>query len=152
MRAVVLKIFRTKCKKIRGVLPLSFLLLHLLLSPIYAQGYQAPQNRGDVFITIAKYIQKGDPERLSIWFAEDLEFEILGEQVRASKTQAKFIFKDFFDAHPPKKFTILHKSGNPSMRYAIGELQCNSGETFRIILLLRDLNSKQVLVRIRIEK
>lgn len=115
-------------------------------------GKAFAQNKGDVFITIAKYIQKGDTEKLSIWFADDLELEILGDQVRSSKTQAKYILKEFFTAHSPKKFTILHKSGNPSMRYSIGQLQCASGEGFRIILLMRNLGSSQLLVRIRIEK
>ena len=59
-------------------------------------GKAFAQNKGDVFITIAKYIQKGDTEKLSIWFADDLELEILGDQVRSSKTQAKYILKEFF--------------------------------------------------------
>ena len=110
------------------------------------------QRKGDIFNTIAKYIQRGDSDKLSIWFAEDLDISISGEEVHSSKTQAKYILKDFFENHSPQKFVILNKSGNPNMKYSIGQLQCVDGESFRIILLVRNLNSSQVIVRLRIER
>lgn len=132
----------------------SFILVIFLSFAALTLGFSSlsAQSKGDIFITIAKYIQKGDSEKLSIWFADNLEIDLMGEQISCSKTQAKYILKDFFEKHPPKKYNILHKSGNPNMRYAIGKLQCASGEEFRIILLLKSLNKNQLLVRVRIEK
>lgn len=141
---------RSNCSEIK--ITRFSLIAAMLFVFLFCPKQAASQSKGDVFITIAKYIQKGDTEKLSIWFAQDLEIEILGDQVRCSRTQAKFIVKEFFAAHQPKKFDILHKSGNPSMRYAIGQLQGSSGEAYRIIMLVRNLESGQVIVRLRIEK
>lgn len=141
---------RSNCSEIK--LSHFVLLAATMLLFFFSPHQAASQSKGDVFITIAKYIQRGDVEKLSIWFAEDLEIEILGDQVSCSRTQAKFIVKEFFGAHQPKKFDILHKSGNPNMRYAIGQLLCSSGEGYRIIMLTRNSESGQVIVRLRIEK
>ncbi|GEM_PF-1035943 len=109
------------------------------------------QVKGDIINTFAKYIQNGDAEKLSIWFADNIEFDISGEQVESSKAQAKHILKDFFDLHKPQSFNILHKSGNPQMRYAIG-IYKSVDENFKIILLVRTKNNSSLIVRIRIEK
>lgn len=128
-----------------------FTISSLLIAMLIVSENTYSQSRGDVFNTIAKYIQKGDYEKLAIWFGNSIEIEMIGEQMSCSNSQAKFIMKDFFANHTPKKFQILHKSGNPQMRYAIGQLQC-SGENFRIILLVKNKVDSSVIVRIRIEK
>ena len=83
------------------------------------------ENDADVFVPIGKYIQQGDAESLSAWFAENLEMTILGKSNDCcSKSQAKEIMQAFFDANHPHKFEIIHKSGENIMRHAIGRLYC----------------------------
>ncbi|MCI1733815.1 MAG: DUF4783 domain-containing protein [Bacteroidales bacterium] len=111
-----------------------------------------PQREGgDVFVPISKYIQKGDAEKLSAWFANNLEMEILGNPTDCSKVQATQIMKNFFAEFTPKRFTILHKSGNPPMKYAIGNLTAG-GDNFRVILLVRTQPSPAQILQIRIER
>ena len=50
----------------------------------------------DVFVPIGKYIQLGDHESLAVWFANNLELDILGNINDCSKIQATQIIKDFF--------------------------------------------------------
>lgn len=116
----------------------------------YTTSYS--QQKGDVFITISKYIQKGDYEKISLWFADNIEIELLGDQISCSNHQATHILKNFFANHQPQSFKMLHKSGNPNMRYAIGELQCVNGEGYKIIILMRNLQNSSAIVRLRIEK
>ena len=131
------------------------LLLVLLLSVPLVCLQSAPHlpqhSGGDVFIPIAKYIQKGDADRLSAWFARNLEIEIFGKQTECSHVQAKQIMKNFFAQYSPKSFSIIHKSGNPPMKYAIGTLSTGS-ENLRIVLLVRTHPDSPQILRIRIER
>lgn len=49
----------------------------------------------DVFVPIAKYLGKGDAERLSVWFDDNLEITIMSTTNDSSKKQAKQILKAF---------------------------------------------------------
>ncbi|MBO8481370.1 MAG: DUF4783 domain-containing protein [Muribaculum sp.] len=83
-------------------------------------------NEADVFVPIGKYIQQGNADRLSAWFADNLEVTILGNSNDCcSKNQAKEIMQAFFDANRPYRFNIIHKSGESIMKHAIGRLYCN---------------------------
>mgnify|MGYP002625542920 FL=1 len=123
----------------------------LLCSASPEKGPAPQSSKGDAFIPIAKYIQKGDHERLSAWFAENLEVEIFGIKNECSRIQATMIMKNFFSQHPPKSFKIIHKSGNPPMKYAIGNLSTGS-ENLRVVLLVRTNPGTPQILRIRIEK
>lgn len=134
------------------ILSLSPIILWAMLYPAVPYQTRTPQNSGgDVFIPIAKYIQKGDSDRLSAWFAENLEIEIFGNKNECSRTQATQIIKNFFSQHTPKTFSVIHKSGNPPMKYAIGNLSTGS-EVFRVVLLVRTNPGTPQILRIRIEK
>ncbi|MBQ7999497.1 MAG: DUF4783 domain-containing protein [Bacteroidales bacterium] len=94
------------------------------------------QQTQDVFVPIGKYIQQGNSESLSAWFANNLELDILGKTSDCSKVQATQIMKDFFITYTPKNFSIIHKSGKAPMKYAIGNLNAG-GETFRVTLFVK---------------
>ncbi len=108
-------------------------------------------SKGDVFVPIAKYIRNGDAEKLSAWFADNIEIAILGEHSECSKAQARQIMKKFFEQYSPKSFSIIHKSGNIPMKYAVGNLNTGA-ESFYVILLVSVHKSKAELVRIRVEE
>lgn len=90
----------------------------------------------DVFVPIGKYLRLGDYESLSVWFAKNLELNILGNTDNCSKIQATQIIKDFFTTYRPAGFTIIHKSGKAPMKYAIGRLNAG-GESFRVTIFVK---------------
>lgn len=105
----------------------------------------------DVFVPIGKYIQNGDAESLSVWFASNLELDILGKINDCSKVQATQIMKDFFVTYTPKNFSIIHKSGKAPMKYAIGHLNAG-GETFRLTLFVKTQSNGNQIQQLRIER
>lgn len=105
----------------------------------------------DVFVPIGKYIQQGDSEKLSAWFASNLELDILGNVNDCSKVQATQIMKDFFVNYTPKSFSIIHRSGKAPMWYAIGKLNAG-GEKFRVTLFVKTNASGNQIQQIRIER
>ena len=131
----------------------SMRVLALLLSIIFFNfSALKAQQAQDVFVPIGKYIQQGDSESLSAWFANNLELDILGKTSDCSKVQATQIMKDFFVTYTPKSFTIIHKSGKAPMKYAIGNLNAG-GETFRVTLFVKtQQNSGNQIQQLRIER
>ncbi|MDD2583605.1 MAG: DUF4783 domain-containing protein [Bacteroidales bacterium] len=126
----------------------SLILLITLFVSIQALPAQQDQ---DVFVPISKYIQNGDSERLSAWFAPNLEVDVLGISNVCSRQQAKQILKEFFNEYSPKVFTIAYKSGKASMKYAIGNLNAG-GNKFRVTLFVRIQKEGNYIQQLRIEK
>ena len=130
---------------------LALLLSTILFNVSNVSGLKAQQAQ-DVFVPIGKYIQQGDSESLSAWFANNLELDILGKTSDCSKVQATQIMKDFFVTYTPKSFSIVHKSGKAPMKYAIGNLNAG-GETFRVTLFVKtQQNSGNQIQQLRIER
>ncbi len=124
------------------------MIISLLLSVSVANAQSKSQ---DVFVPIGKYIQNGDAESLSVWFAGNLELDILGNVNECSKVQATQIMKDFFVNYTPKNFTLIHKSGKAPMKYAIGNLNAG-GETFRVTLFVKTHTNGNQIQQLRIER
>ena len=109
------------------------------------------QKQADVFVPIGKYIQYGDADKLSAWFASNLELDILGSVSSCSKVQATQIMKDFFVNYTPKSFSIIHKRGKAPLTYAIGSLSAG-GEKFRITLFVMTQENGNQIQQLRIER
>ncbi len=105
----------------------------------------------DVFTPIGKYIQSGDYEKLSAWFADNLELNILGAINNCTRNQARLIIKNFFTNYTPKKFTIIHKSGKAPMKYAVGSLTAG-GEKFRVILYVKTTDGVNSIQQLKVER
>ncbi len=105
----------------------------------------------DVFVPITKYVQNGDSERLSAWFAPNLEIDILGVSNVCSRQQAKQILKEFFNEYSPKEFSIAYKSGKAPMKYAIGNLNAG-GSKFRITIFVKTQEKGNYIQQFRVEK
>jgi hypothetical protein len=126
--------------------------LALLLSIIFFNfSALKAQQAQDVFVPIGKYIQQGDSESLSAWFANNLELDILGKTSDCSKVQATQIMKDFFVNYTPKAFSVIHKSGKAPLTYAIGSLSAG-GEKFRITLFVMTQEKGNQIQQLRIER
>lgn len=105
----------------------------------------------DVFVPIAKYMQAGDSEKLSAWFAQNLELDMMGSVNVCSKAQAKQILKEFFTNYTPKSFNIAYRSGKAPMKYAIGNLNAG-GEKFRVTLFVKTQEDGNFIQQLRVEK
>lgn len=123
------------------------LVTYLILAAIFITTAKAQ----DVFAPISKYIQNGDSERLSAWFAPNLEIDIMGNSSVCSKQQAKQIIRDFFNEFSPKSFDIVHKSGKAPMNYAIGNLSAG-GSKFRVTLFVKTQKEGNFIQQMRIER
>jgi len=120
-------------------------------TPVHNVSQQSQQNSNDVFTSIGKYIEAGDAEKLSAWFADNLELDITGSVNSCTRSQAKLIMKNFFNNNTPKKFSIIHKSGRPPMSYAVGSLSAGA-EKFRVIIYVKTEDGKNSVQQLRIEK
>jgi len=126
-------------------------LASILLTFLFAGPSTAQEGSQDVFTPIGKYLQAGDYEKLSAWFADNLELDMLGAVNNCTRNQAKLIMKNFFTNYTPKKFTIIHKSGKAPMKYAVGSLSAG-GERFRVILYVKTSDEKSYIEQLKVER
>ncbi len=126
---------------------LTLIIVSLPLCSVIGQN----KSEQDVFVPISKYIQQGDAEKLSAWFAPNLQIDILGTFNVSSKNQVKQVMKDFFEKYTPKSFVVVHRSGKDSLKFAIGTLNAG-GTKFRVTLFVKIMEDGNFLQSIRIEK
>jgi hypothetical protein len=117
---------------------------------LFSVGASA-QVKGDVFTPIAKYIELGDAESLSAWFADNLEVSIFMKTNDASRNQAKQIMKTFFKSYTPRSFRVSHKAGRPSMKYALGVLSAG-GEMFQVTIFVGLKGQEYKVQQLKIER
>ena len=110
-----------------------------------------PPKQNSVFVPIAKYIEQGDAECLSAWFAKNLEINVMGTSSNCSRNQARQILKNFFTDYTPKSFSIVYKSGNYPMRYAVGNL-VGGGNVFSVTILVKMNDSGNYIEQLKIER
>lgn len=104
-----------------------------------------------VFIPISKYMASGDTEKLSAWFAEDLEMNLFGVGSDSSKKQAARILARFFTEHSPSSFTIVHKTGRANMKYALGRY-VSGGDNFDVTIFVALDEGTYRIQQIKIDK
>ena len=126
-------------------------LASLLLTFLFVGPSTAQEGSQDVFTPIGKYLQAGDYDKLSAWFADNLELDMLGAVNNCTRNQAKLIMKNFFTNYTPQKFTIIHKSGKAPMKYAVGSLIAG-GEHFRVILYVKTSDEKSYIEQLKVER
>lgn len=105
----------------------------------------------DVFVPISKYMREGDAEKLSAWFADNLEISILSVTNDSSRNQAKQIMKSFFSQYTPRSFEISHKAGRSNMKYALGALSAG-GELFFVTIFVSCKESTYKIQQIKIDR
>lgn len=127
-----------------------FSLLMIVASAFFITSAAAQDNGYDVFYPIAKYIEKGDAEKLSAWFSDNLEITIFSDSNDSSRNQARQIIKSFFNSYTPRSFEITHKAGRSNMKYALGHLSAG-GETFLVTIFVNYKNSGYKIQHIKIE-
>ena len=107
-------------------------------------------NAYDVFIPISKYIKSGNANKLSAWFADNLEIEILKKSSDCSKKQALQIMSTFFKNYTPSAFKINHQTGSANMKYAAGKLKAG-GKTFMVTIFVHFSKDSYKIQHLKIE-
>ena len=105
----------------------------------------------DVFVPITKYLQAGDADKLSAWFADNLEVTIFTVTNDSSRSQAKQILKTFFNSYTPRSFDITHKAGRANMKYALGSLNAG-GEIFVVTIFVSYKDTSYKIQQLKIER
>lgn len=105
----------------------------------------------DVFVPITKYLQAGDADKLSAWFADNLEVTIFTVTNDSSRSQARQILKTFFNSYTPRSFDITHKAGRANMKYALGSLNAG-GEIFVVTIFVSYKDTSYKIQQLKIER
>lgn len=121
------------------------------LTVLTCAGVSAQEKGYDVFNPIAKYLAKGDADRLSAWFSDNLEVTIFATSNDSSRNQARQIMKSFFKSYTPRSFEISHKAGRSNMKYALGTLNAG-GEMFLVTIFVNYKDSDYKIQQLKIER
>lgn len=105
----------------------------------------------DVFVPIAKYIGQGDADKLSAWFADNLEISIMSTSNDSSKNQAKQILKSFFSNYTPRSFEISHTASRSNSKYALGYLNAG-GEVFMVTIFVSNSKNEFKIQQLKIDR
>ena len=81
--------------------------------------------------------KEGSADKIARFFIDNVDLSIDDKQDLYSKSQAEQILKNFFAAHKPSDFKIIHKGTSGQSEYFIGELTAD--KSFKVTL-----NSKNV--------
>ena len=112
---------------------------------------KAQDSSYDVFNPISKYIAKGDAEKLSAWFSDNLEVNIFSNSNDSSRNQARQIMKTFFKSYTPRSFEITHKAGRSNKKYALGTLTAG-GEMFVVTIFVNYKDHDYRIQHMKIER
>ena len=121
------------------------------LTVLTCAGVSAQEKGYDVFNPIAKYLAKGDADRLSAWFSDNLEVTIFATSNDSSRNQARQIMKSFFKSYTPRSFEISHKAGRSNMKYALGTLNAG-GEMFLVTIFVNYKDNDYKIQQLKIER
>jgi outer membrane lipoprotein-sorting protein len=121
------------------------------LTVLTCAGVSAQEKGYDVFNPIAKYLAKGDADRLSAWFSDNLEVTIFTTSNDSSSSQARQIMKSFFKSYTPRSYEISHKAGRANMKYALGTLNAG-GEMFLVTIFVNYHGDGYKIQQIKIER
>ena len=110
------------------------------------------QAQKDVISQVRETIKAGSAKELSKFLNQNVDVMIDEQLQTYSKPQAEFVLRDFFKAHPPSEFNIIHqgssKGGQP---FAIG-LYKSGSETYRVFMKIKNEGNQQLVHEIRFSK
>jgi hypothetical protein len=128
----------------------SFLLVLVLL--VLVTGFRAFSQSSSVIDQVNDAFKAGSAKELAKYLHQTVDVTIEGKLGNYSKAQAEFVLRDFFKAHPPSEFTIIHqgssKGGQP---FAIGKYVSGS-ETYRVWMKIKAVDKQQAIQEISLVK
>ncbi len=114
-------------------------------------GQTVPVNGQTVPGDLAEAFRKGDANKMSAFFHQSLEMNILENDYEASKNQATRIMQNFFMNHPPTEFKVSFEGIKEQSKYAIGKLSTKDG-AFRVNMFFLNKEGNRLIYYLSIEK
>ena len=125
--------------------------LVLVLSLGFLIGFEA-FSQATVIEQVKDAIKAGSSKELSKYLNQSVDVTIDGKPENYSKAQAEFVLRDFFKAHAPSEFNIIHqgssKGGQP---FAIGQYK-SGGDTYRVWMKIKTVGKDQLIQEISFVK
>ncbi len=124
----------------------------LVLCAGFFTGFNVFSQTTGVIDQAKEAIKTGSAKELSKYLNQTVDVTIEGKVENYSKAQAEFVLRDFFKAHAPNEFNIIHqgssKGGQP---FAIG--QYKSGiDTYRVWMKIKTVAKEQLIQEISFVK
>lgn len=128
-----------------------FLVLLVLWAMVF-MGSPALSQTAEVIDQVKESIKAGSAKELSKYLHQTVDVTIDGKLENYSRAQAEFVLRDFFKAHPPNEFTIIHqgssKGGQP---YAIGQYKSGS-DIYSVWMKIKTVDKAQLVQEISFVK
>ena len=106
----------------------------------------------DVFTNMKAAINACDSDQMAKYFNQNLDVNIEGNLNAFSKAQAAFAIAEFFKAHPPADFTIVHKGQSQGgLQYAIGKY-ISDKDTYTVLMRVKESASARLVHEISFTK
>lgn len=94
---------------------------------------------------VRQAIKIGSSKEFANYFNVTIDVTLDNDIQTYSRTQAEYVFKDFFKNNPPSSFTIVHQgSSKGGLPYAIGQYISN-GQTYRVWMRIKGSGSKYLI-------
>jgi hypothetical protein len=127
-------------------------LLRLVLCVGLLSGQVSYAQNPAVIEQIKESIKAGSAKELAKHLSQTVDVTIESKLENYSKAQAEFVLRDFFKAHAPSEFNIIHqgssKGGQP---FAIGQYKSGS-DTYRVWMKIKIFNNQQLIQEISFVK
>ena len=120
----------------------SFTILLLVLSVFCLNKTAKAQS--DFPKEIKKAFSAGDSKKLSNYFAQNVELQLIDKGDVYSKAQAALIMKNFFANNKPKSFTVESESKDKSSNYAFAQLKTKRNN-YRVFIAYQK-KSREIIV------
>lgn len=128
-----------------GVLSGVMLCVLLLANTVFAQS-------NEVVTQVKEAVKAGSAKELSKYLNQTVDVTIESKLQNYSKAQAEFVLRDFFKAHPPSDFNLIHegqsKAGQP---YAIGQYK-SGADVYRFWIKIKTVGRQQLIYEISFSK
>ncbi len=124
----------------------------LMLLILCAGAFNAFSQASDVIDQVKEAIKTGSAKEVSKYLNQTVDVTIEGKVENYSKAQAEFVLRDFFKAHAPNEFNIIHqgssKGGQP---FAIGQYKSGS-DIYRVWMKIKTVDKEQLIQEISFVK
>jgi hypothetical protein len=130
-----------------NILALSLLLLLPALSPAQKAVSGEPESR------VVAAIRSGNADAMVADFYASVDLSTPAQEGTLSKVQAGMILKTFFKNNPPARFDVKQQgSSTDGSRFTIGTYTSSNGKTFRILFLVRKVDTEFKVHMLEIEE
>ena len=93
--------------------------------------------------------KNGNAELIGKYFSDNIDLSIDAKEDLYSNSQSEQILKNFFVAHPPKDFKIIHKGKSGQSEYFIAELTADA--KYRVTLNSKSIGGVNKITSLTIE-